>query len=196
MDPPRPDSGLASTNVSSINIMDESVSFKDPNKAFAGLNTGDTLWTMSRDSFFIAGNSSLGELNKKWDWDSTAGPYEMPATLTLQHDQNFLKFYFTSNEYSHPDQKRYRYILEGIDRNWSAITPNPYTENYRDLAPGYYRFRVASKGLNGIWSNPVEFNLSYSSAVVENLVGLCLVFTDCWRHCLGLFSNEIQSTSS
>jgi len=160
MDPPREDSNLASPNVSSIDIMDEAVSFRDPGKSFTGLNKGDTLWTMNGDSFFIAGNSKLGEFKKKWDWDSTSGPYEMPNKLTLQHDQNFLKFYFTSNEYSHPDQKRYRYILEGIDRNWSAITPNPFTENYRDLAPGNYRFRVASKGLNGSWSNPAEFNLT------------------------------------
>jgi signal transduction histidine kinase len=50
--------------------------------------------------------------------------------------------------------------LEGIDRNWSTIMPNPYTENYRDLVPGNYRFRVASKGLNGNWSNPAEFYLT------------------------------------
>src|SRR5262249_51256719 len=52
------------------------------------------------------------------------------------------------------------YILEGIDRNWSPITANPFTENYRNLPPGQYRFRVSSMGLNGKWSDPVEFNLS------------------------------------
>ena len=160
MDFPRPDSIPSKTFIRGIDIMDKPATFKEEERSFAGLQPGDTLWSSANDSFFVAGKDAGGEIKNKWDWDSLGGPYQMPNRLSLPYSQNFLKFYFSSNELSHPDKKRYRYILEGIDRNWSPVSQNPFTENYRDLPPGNYRFRVSSRGLNGKWSNPVEFPLS------------------------------------
>jgi hypothetical protein len=160
MDLPRPDSIPSTTYIRGIDIMDKPATFKEEEKSFAGLQPGDTLWSSAYDSFFVAGKDVGGGIKKKWDWDSLGGPYLMPNRLSLPYSQNFLKFYFSSNELSHRDQKRYRYILEGIDRNWSPVSQNPFTENYRDLPPGNYRFRVSSRGLNGKWSDPVEFSFS------------------------------------
>ena len=51
--------------------------------------------------------------------------------------------------------------MEGIDKNWSDISEQTTSENYRDLPPGDYTFMVASKGFNGIWSEPatIEFTI-------------------------------------
>ncbi|MGB5378622.1 ATP-binding protein, partial [Muriicola sp.] len=54
----------------------------------------------------------------------------------------------------------YRYILEGIDKNWSPITQEKVSENYRDLPPGSYSFKVASKGFEDVWSEPSSFSFT------------------------------------
>ncbi|MES1223311.1 MAG: ATP-binding protein, partial [Bacteroidota bacterium] len=54
----------------------------------------------------------------------------------------------------------YRYILEGVDKKWSAITSNPFSENYRDIPAGKYTFKVSSKGFNDKWSEPAEFSFT------------------------------------
>jgi signal transduction histidine kinase len=59
---------------------------------------------------------------------------------------------------SNANKVRYRYMLEGIDKNWSAITDKTLSENYRDLPPGTFTFKVASRGINGLWSKPTEFS--------------------------------------
>ena len=59
-----------------------------------------------------------------------------------------------------PEVTWYIYTLEGIDKNWSAVTKNTSTENYLNLPPGHYSFKVSSKGKNGLWSAPAVFNFT------------------------------------
>jgi signal transduction histidine kinase len=54
----------------------------------------------------------------------------------------------------------YSYLLEGIDKSWSPVTSETRSENYRDLPPGSYTFKVASKGYNNVWSEPAEFSFT------------------------------------
>jgi signal transduction histidine kinase len=96
-------------------------------------------------------------VNEKIKWDSTAGSYGLPVNLQLPYDQNYLSFTFNGTHLNNPDKAIYRYILEGIDKNWSSISSNTTSENYRDLPPGNYTFKVSSAGLDGVWSDPAEF---------------------------------------
>jgi len=89
--------------------------------------------------------------------DSDTG---MPLDLKLDHDRNFLSFSYNALQFKNKESTVYTYILEGIDRDWSAITSETRSENYRDLPPGDYTFKVASKGFNNIWSSPVELSFS------------------------------------
>jgi len=93
-------------------------------------------------------------------WDSIETVFYIPQNLVLPYDQNYLSFNYASMQLSNPDKVRYRYILEGIDKNWSAITDKVVTENYRDLPPGRYTFKVASRGINGLWSRPAEVSFT------------------------------------
>ncbi|HCZ36829.1 MAG TPA: hypothetical protein DHV26_12985, partial [Cytophagales bacterium] len=91
-------------------------------------------------------------------WDSVETTFYMPYNLVVPYNQNYVSFNYSAMQLSYPDKLRYRYMLEGIDKNWSAITDKTLSENYRDLPPGKFTFKVASRGINGLWSKPAEFS--------------------------------------
>lgn len=93
-------------------------------------------------------------------WDSVETTFYIPQNLVLPYDQNFLNFNYSGMQLSNPGKVRYRYFLEGIDKNWSPITDKVITENYRDLPSGRYTFKVASRGINGVWSKPAQLSFT------------------------------------
>ena len=150
-------------NISGINIFDEEQIFKNVELIKERSATQDTIWKGNeviyrasdesiKDSTYLNQNNIL--------WETVDGPYDLPVGLTLPYTQNYLSFNFNGNQFRDPDKLVYRYILEGIDKNWSPISEETTSENYRDLAPGNYNFKVASKGFNGIWSKPVELQFT------------------------------------
>lgn len=144
------------------------VNFTDKRKDFNGtgfLNQQqkefDTIWNSDREDFTLV--NKAGEEQKaqnEMEWKELRGPYQLPSELSLPHDQNYLSFSYNSLDYANPDNVIYRYFLEGIDKTWSPITTETTSENYRDLPPGDYTFKVSSKGYNNIWSEPAEFSFS------------------------------------
>jgi len=63
---------------------------------------------------------------------------------------------------SDPERVRYRYRLDGFDRDWSE----PVTARsavYTNLSPGSYHFRVIACNNDGIW-NDVGATLDFSVA--------------------------------
>jgi signal transduction histidine kinase len=58
-----------------------------------------------------------------------------------------------------PEQIRYRYKLDGIDNDWSAISANNYA-SYGNLPSGNFVFRVKSMNSEGIWSKEQIFIFS------------------------------------
>ncbi|MEN8155450.1 MAG: two-component regulator propeller domain-containing protein [Bacteroidota bacterium] len=73
-------------------------------------------------------------------------------SITLSYDQNFFSFEFASTDYSDPQKNRFRYQLEGIDREWRLSGDRHYA-SYTKIAPGHYRFRVQGTNSDGIWSD-------------------------------------------
>lgn len=124
----------------------------------------DTIWTS--DSFFIKGQKPLPTgyaFHSGLHWDSVSGPYNMPVNLMLPYTNNYLQFRFAQANAGRRDTTWYMYLLEGIDKKWSAPTTNIFSENYLNLPPGHYNFKVSSKGLNGKWSIPAQFSFTISS---------------------------------
>ncbi len=119
------------------------------------------MWTA--DSFYVrdqtpanAGFSGKYGLH----WDRVAGPYNLPQNLNIPYNQNYIQFHFAEANLGRQDSAFYCYILQGIDKQWSAVTNNTVTENYLNLPPGTYTFKVRSKGLNGEWGAPASFNFT------------------------------------
>lgn len=60
-------------------------------------------------------------------------------------------FRFSSLSFSAPERNRFRYQLEGLDKDWSAPVSNGEVE-YTNLPPGTYTFRVIGSNDNNLWN--------------------------------------------
>lgn len=151
------------THITGINILDRKQQFYDKELVQAKRAALDTLW-LANDKESTLGQTTFSDLGSTTiegiQWQSVAGPYNVPVGLTLPNTQNYLSFNYNGIYYANPDQVVYRYILEGIDKNWSPISKETVSENYRDLPPGEYTFKVASKGFNDIWTEPSSFDFT------------------------------------
>jgi len=136
MDSVRLDTTRGSPQVAAVNFFDKRHDFR--NRA-----------SLPADDYLIQNNVQ---------WDSVETTFYMPYNLVVPYNQNYVSFNYSAMQLSYPDKIRYRYMLEGIDKTWSAITDKTLSENYRDLPPGAYTFKVASRGINGLWSNPAAFS--------------------------------------
>ncbi len=77
--------------------------------------------------------------------------------MELAYNENFLSFGFAALNYEDPERNRFRYMLEGLDRDWIHSGNRRYAE-YTDLRPGRYTFRVTGSNNSGVW-NPVGTSL-------------------------------------
>lgn len=70
--------------------------------------------------------------------------------ITLKHHQSSISIDFVSPTFTNPAKTRYKYIMEGSDPDWVVISGNRKVY-YTNLAPGKYRFRVASSPDGRSW---------------------------------------------
>ncbi len=187
MDVPKLDTVTYPAVVSSLNLFDKTLKFKNKELLQTKYNIIDTLWQYTKNDFALLDKSKIDSSYQgthKITWETVEGPYDLPVNLILPADQNYLSFNYNGRQYSDPDKVVYRYILEGIDKQWSPITSNTTSENYRDLPPGDYTFKVAAKGFNGKWSQPAAFSFKITppwwqtwwAYALYSLAGLFLVW--------------------
>jgi signal transduction histidine kinase/ligand-binding sensor domain-containing protein len=69
---------------------------------------------------------------------------------------------YTALSFVAPEKVRFRYKLEGQNRNWHEVI-NDRQVQYTNLAPGPYRFRVIASNNNGVW-NETGATLEFSIA--------------------------------
>ncbi|MGB5363919.1 MAG: two-component regulator propeller domain-containing protein [Aureibaculum sp.] len=157
------DSTMYPTLITGINILDNKQVFNNLEKIKEKTATLDTLWEHGKSGFSIKNKASRDSSYQSLHnikWKTVEGPHNIPVGLELPHDQNYLSFNYNGAQFNNPDKVVYRYFLEGIDKNWSDISEQTTSENYRDLPPGDYTFMVASKGFNGVWSKPAEMKFT------------------------------------
>jgi signal transduction histidine kinase len=122
------------------------------------VNKNDTLW--ANDTFYVNGQKPFNNVKSELTWDSVTAPYNLPVNLQVPYNKNFFQFQFAQASLSRQDTTWYSYFLQGIDRKWSAPTSNTFTENYMNLQPGNYTFKVSSKSIGGQWSVPASFSFT------------------------------------
>lgn len=74
--------------------------------------------------------------------------------LTLHPGQRSLRVEFAALDLSAPQRLRYRYRLEGFDRDWNAAAPAQRLAAYTGLPPGRYQLLVQGSNRAGAWSEP------------------------------------------
>jgi ligand-binding sensor domain-containing protein len=111
--------------------------------------------------------------------DSSFPPFTHEASLpALSYRQNSIAFDFAGLSFRDEENVRYRYQMEGLDKDWSPVTDRRYV-NYSNLPPGGYRFRVIAANNDDVWS-PAPATLSFHIAAPFWMTGwfiaLCSIF--------------------
>jgi ligand-binding sensor domain-containing protein/signal transduction histidine kinase len=89
----------------------------------------------------------------------TVDDIELPFTQPIPPGHTRFVFQYAGLSYAAPSRIRYRYILEGFDKQWiNAGTRR--TAYYTNLPSGRYRFRVQAAGNDGVWSSAAELAFS------------------------------------
>jgi signal transduction histidine kinase len=151
------------THITGLSIMDEDTDFKRNARFLKYLSKGDTIWLTNNRDYFntetLPKDSDYLSVNNI-KWDSTYGYYSLPANLVLPYNQNALNFSFNNNSVIGNKRIVYKYFLEGSDTEWLLGGAAPLSKNYYNLKAGNYTFKVISKAINGIWTEPAKFSFT------------------------------------
>jgi PAS domain S-box-containing protein len=88
---------------------------------------------------------------KTYNADSDrAGPLRLPPLI------RDLEIDYTALSFEAPEKLRFRYQLEGVDRDWHEVG-NRRQAFYTDIPPRHYRFRVTACNNSGLWNEAGSF---------------------------------------
>jgi signal transduction histidine kinase/CheY-like chemotaxis protein/HPt (histidine-containing phosphotransfer) domain-containing protein len=89
-------------------------------------------------------------------------PIWATRNLTLTHDQNIFTLRFASLSFSAPEKSRYRYRLEGLEKEWNEVDSRRRQASYTSLPAGTYTFRVLGSTNSEVWTErglPLEITV-------------------------------------
>lgn len=68
-------------------------------------------------------------------------------------DMTDFRFHFTAPTFLSPEKVKFKYQLEGFDREWVSLPlGSERAASYRDLDPGTYTFKVIACNSDGVWN--------------------------------------------
>ena len=75
-------------------------------------------------------------------------------SITLPYNSLVIEFEFASLNYTSSEKKRYAYMLQGFDKNWTELS-DKRSASYTNLDPGKYVFKVKGLTNAGQWSSHI-----------------------------------------
>src|SRR5271157_551468 len=105
---------------------------------------------------------------------------EFPATANFKvapHPRD-LQIAYTSPTFLIPQRVKFRYRLDGYDRDWHDVGTRRQAF-YTELPPGKYTFRVVASNSDGVWNDsPARLDFSVTPAYYQTnwFRALCAVF--------------------
>jgi signal transduction histidine kinase len=75
-------------------------------------------------------------------------------SIRLSHKQNSFSIGYSALSYLNPPTNRYRYMLQGLDREWNEVGRDQRFATYTTLPAGTYSFRVEGATNRGPWDEP------------------------------------------
>jgi ligand-binding sensor domain-containing protein len=125
-----------------------------------------------------------GELRRPWT--------DLPDSLTLPFDQNHLSFEFIGVNHTSPEKVRYKWKLEGYDRDWTPETDRREA-TYSNLAPNEYTFMVTAMNEDGVMTaTPATFSFVIRPPYWETWWFRLFVGGGCLLALYGLFQFRIR----
>ncbi|MEI9978492.1 MAG: two-component regulator propeller domain-containing protein [Edaphobacter sp.] len=82
-------------------------------------------------------------------------PVDLHKPLTIRPGQGGLEIQYTGLSFARPEQIVFRYMMEGLDKNWEHVGYRR-TAYFSHLPPGNYTFRVIAASSDGVWSKEVN----------------------------------------
>lgn len=93
--------------------------------------------------------------------------YTAANNLRLPPHPRDLQIDYTSPTFATPQRVKFRYRLDGFDRDWHDAGTRRQAF-YTDLPPGKYTFRVTACSSEGVWDNsPAQLNFSVAPAYYQ-----------------------------
>ena len=78
-------------------------------------------------------------------------PIEATQEITLTYRDDFFEFRYAALHFSSPDEIRYAYKMEELDKGWNEVGNRRFA-NYTNVPPGEYVFRVKGTNSDGLWN--------------------------------------------
>jgi signal transduction histidine kinase/ligand-binding sensor domain-containing protein len=75
-------------------------------------------------------------------------------SITLSHQQNIFSIEFAALSFFNAETNRYRYKLDGLDKDWHEVSSDERIANYTTLPAASYTFEVQGATGRGPWSQP------------------------------------------
>jgi signal transduction histidine kinase len=72
--------------------------------------------------------------------------------LKIGPGRHYVEFHFTGINFTAPDKVRFKWQLEGVEKQWHEGL-NQRLSGYGPLLPGNYRFRVRAANSDGVWND-------------------------------------------
>ncbi|RLD56383.1 MAG: hypothetical protein DRJ05_11405, partial [Bacteroidetes bacterium] len=115
------------------------------------------------------------------EFDGTTKWYGLPENLSLAYNNNYLTFNFIGITMKQPKNVKYKYKLEGIDENWSAVNTRTKAP-YGNIPHGTYTFMVKAMNSEGYWSKPFEYTFTirppwWKTLWAYSIYGLLILIT-------------------
>ena len=158
--------------VDKFNIKDETFKHYEKADGFLGVEINPNAVCKDKDGALWFGSIvGLVKYNSKAEKNNLIEPIttiknprlffqdtEIPADHIFSWSENHFTFDFIGTSLTNPKRVKYRYILEGLDKEWSPVVKeNSIT--YPHLDPGEYTFLVRSCNNDGIWNKePITFH--------------------------------------
>jgi len=76
--------------------------------------------------------------------------------IKLKNKLKYFTIEFTSLDYRNIKQIRYKYKLEGFDKQWIELPPGNRKITFSNLPPGKYIFKITSSNIDNTWSNNIK----------------------------------------
>lgn len=100
-------------------------------------------------------------MNADTDWklfaDSITAKNGLPHSPVIPYNKNYITFDFTSVQFGSGLNLKYKYKLEGYDKDWSLPAESGQI-SYANLPPGNYKLLVMVGNTQNVWSDPFTYS--------------------------------------
>lgn len=73
--------------------------------------------------------------------------------IHVTYKENVIGFEFAALDYGNSGKNKYKYILEGFDKEWTETSSAKRYASYSNLSGGEYTFRVVASNSDNVWNN-------------------------------------------